>query len=99
MWTIALFIFWTIVMSIYLGYFICERTKSDKKRKPTDLIIVGIALCVSAMSILMAANDLWRERVNQYEKGKVVKEVTYKIRKVDGNVEKADSTYTFRLRK
>lgn len=86
-------------MSMYLGFFICERTKSDEKRKPTDFIIVGIALCVSAMGTLMAANDLWRERVNQYENGEVVKVVTYNIKKVDGNVEKADSTYTFKLRK
>lgn len=86
-------------MSIYLGFYTCERAKSDKKKKPTDLIVLGIAVFASAMSTLMAANDLWRERINQYEEGKVVKEVTYKIRKVDGNVEKADSTYTFRLRK
>ena len=87
-------------MSMYFGFYIREWTKSsDKKKKPTDWIILGIAVFASAFATLMAVNDLWRERVNQYEKGKVVKEVTYKIRQVDGHVEKADSTYTFRLSK
>lgn len=99
MWTVAFCVFWTAVVSMCLGYYIRERKAKDSKKKPADLILFWIAVLDLAFLTLMAADDLWRERINQYEKGKVVKVVTYKIRKVDGNVEKADSTYTFRLRK
>ena len=66
MWIVTFFIFWTVVMSMYFGFYIREWTKSsDKKKKPTDWIILGIAVFASAFATLMAVNVLWRERVNQ----------------------------------
>lgn len=59
-----------------------------------------IAYCVTLMFIIVVnLNQVWRDRMDKYDKGLIVKEITYKTKKINGIVTKTDSTYTYKFKK
>ena len=93
-WTVV----WLILCCLILGFFIGMKVSEYKKIEWWQAVSWIVALALAICAVFSAVGNFWRKRVKQYDEGIMVKEVTYNIKKVNGNIEQADSTFTFVLK-
>ena len=77
------------------GYSIAEKVNPSKK----DILFSSAVLAIMVFLIYVWVGEIKKEYLKDYDNGKVVKEITYRTKTIDGEVVKTDSTYVYKRRK
>lgn len=88
---------WLAFIFFAFGFIVGDRLAKKEKFTAGDIISAVLALVAALFTAFAVGNGLWKDRIEKFEKGEIVKVVNYDIKKIDGNVVKTDSTYTYKL--
>lgn len=88
----VLFLLVTIGNAMLLGN---EAEKINPNKKA--IVSAILSLILSATCVVLWAADWRKETLKAYDAGTVKRETTYHIKSIDGEMYKADSTYTYKV--
>lgn len=77
------------------GYSIAKKVNPSKK----DILFASAILAIMVLLIYVWVGEIKKEYLKDYDNGKVVKEITYRTKTIDGEVVKTDSTYVYKRKK
>lgn len=77
------------------GYSIAKKVNPTNK----DILFASAVLAIMVLLIYVWVGEIKKEYLKDYDNGKVVKEITYRTKTIDGEVVKTDSTYVYKRKK
>ena len=76
-----------------------EEYAIPKKVTNKDIFFASAVLAIMVFLLYVWVGEIKKDYLKDYDNGKVVKEITYRTKTIDGEIVRTDSTYVYKRRK